>query len=493
MERFSVFEDIARRTGGDIYIGVVGPVRTGKSTFVRRFVERVLVPRVEDEFLRQRMLDELPQSAGGRTVMTVEPKFVPEDAIEVMVREEVTMRVRLVDCVGYPVEGAHGFLDESGQPRMVLTPWFDHEVPFHEAAELGTRRVVMEHATVAVVVITDGTVAELPRAAYLEPEERVITELRELAKPFVVVLNTTRPYAQETLEMAGELEERYGAPVIPISAVDLGEDDIHLVVEQLLFEFPVKELEIALPRWVEALESEHWLRHKFEEAVAEVVGTVTRVRDVDPAVERLSVFEFIHVARLGTLDMGTGIAVIELEAQEDLYYQVLEEITGTKLEGKHTMVRLLREWAHAKKEYDKIATALHEVRTTGYGMVPPQIADMAFAEPELVRMGNAFGVRLRAKAPSLHFIRADVQTEVTPTLGLAKQGEDLAHYLLDRFQDDPSKLWEFDIFGKSLYDLCREGIQAKLYRMPEDAQSKLQETLTRIINEGSGGLICIII
>lgn len=493
MEKFNIFEDIAQRTGGDIYIGVVGPVRTGKSTFIRKFVERLILPQVTDEFLRARMLDELPQSGGGRTVMTVEPKFVPEEAVELTPREGISMRVRLVDVVGYPVEGALGFTDEGGQPRMVLTPWFDHEVPFEEAAQIGTRKVISEHATIGVVVTTDGSITEIARAKYLEPEQRVVAELRELGKPFVIVLNTTRPYAQETLELAGELEERYGAPVIPADASALSDDDVHLILEQVLFEFPVKELEVALPRWVEELDTRHWLRERFEQAVAEAVQGVMKVRDVDPAVEKLSTYEFVASAALRSMEMGTGVAVIELEARDDLYYQVLEEIAGVKLEGKHTMVKLLREWSVAKQEYDKIATALHEVRQTGYGVVTPHLSEMTFDEPELVKTGAMYGVKLKASAPSLHLIRADIHTEVTPIIGTARQGEELVQYLMEKFEDDPKKLWEFDIFGKPLHELVREGIQNKLYRMPEDAQAKLQETLTRIINEGSGGLICIII
>lgn len=493
MEEFNIFADIAQRTGGDIYIGVVGPVRTGKSTFVRKFVERLILPQIEDEFLRTRMLDELPQSGAGRTVMTVEPKFVPEDAFELTPREGISLRVRLVDCVGYPVSGALGFADEAGEPRMVLTPWFDHEVSFTEAAEIGTRKVVAEHATVAVVITSDGTIADIARSSYLEAEQRVVSELRELGKPFVVILNTVRPYAQETLELLTELETAYAAPIIPVDAANLSEADVHLLLEQLLFEFPVQELTVALPRWVEELERSHWLREKFTAAAAEAVQGVRKVRDVDPVVERLGALEFVAQATLASMDMGSGRVRVELEAQEDLYYQVLEEITGIKLDGRHTMVRLLREWAYAKAEYDKVATALQEVRTTGYGMVPPQLTDMTFEEPELTRRGATYGIRLKANAPSLHFIRADISTEVTPIIGTEKQGEELVQYLMERFQDDPKKLWDFDIFGKSLYELVREGIQNKLYRMPDDAQTKLQETLSRIINEGSGGLICIII
>jgi stage IV sporulation protein A len=493
VDKFDIFEDVAKRTGGDIYIGVVGPVRTGKSTFIRRFADLVILPNIADEYEQARIRDELPQSGGGKTIMTVEPKFIPDDAIEVTVKEGLTVRIRLIDSVGYAVEGALGYLDETGEPRLVRTPWFENEIPFHEAAELGTRKVVADHSTIGLVVTTDGSVTDLARGKYLEAEERVVAEMQALGKPFVVILNTTRPYAQETMELAGELEVKYGAPVIPIDASELSTDDVHLIMEQALFEFPVKEAHINLPRWVEELDKAHTLRTQFEDAISDALQGIMKIRDVDAAVEKLSGYEFMASVTLRNVDMGAGIAHVDTEARDDLYYQTLEEITGMPLEGKHTMVRLLRDYAHAKTEYDKVKDALHEVRTSGYGMVSPQLSDLTFEEPELVRQGIMYGVKLRANAPSLHFIRADIAAEVTPIIGTAKQGEELVQYLLDRFEDDPKKLWDFDIFGKSLHELVQEGIQGKLYRMPEDAQAKLQETLTRIINEGSGGLICIII
>lgn len=493
VEKFNIFEDVARRTGGDLYIGVVGPVRTGKSTFIRRFAEQVILPNIADEYEQARVRDELPQSGAGKTIMTVEPKFTPDDAIEVSVAEGLNVRIRLVDSVGYAVEGALGYLDESGQPRMVRTPWFETEIPFHEAAEIGTRKVVTEHSTIGLVLTTDGSITDLARGKYLEAEERVVGEMQAMGKPFVIVLNTTRPYAQETMELAGELEIKYSAPVIPVDASELSPDDINLILEQALFEFPVKEAHINLPRWVEELDRVHPLRSTFEEAVSDALQGIQKIRDVDAAVEKLSGYEFMAAVTLRNVDMGAGIAQVDTEARDDLYYQTLEEITGVPLEGKHTMVRLLRDYAHAKTGYDRVKDALADVRATGYGMVSPVLSDLTFEEPELVRQGIMYGVRLRANAPSLHFIRADIAAEVTPIIGTAKQGEELVQYLLDKFEDDPKKLWDFDIFGKSLHELVQEGIQSKLYRMPEDAQSKLQETLTRIINEGSGGLICIII
>jgi len=476
-----------------VYIGVVGPVRTGKSTLIRRFAEQIILPNIADEYLQARIRDELPQSGNGRTIMTVEPKFVPDEAVEITLREGLTVRVRLVDSVGYAVEGALGYLQEDGSPRMVRTPWFEEEIPFHDAAEIGTRKVIAEHSTIGLLVTTDGTITDLARGKYLEAEERVVAELQALGKPFVVVLNTTRPYAQETMELAGELEVKYNAPVIPVDASELTQDDIHLILEQALFEFPVREAHIALPRWVEELDSTHPVRAQFEEAIAVALQGIQKIRDVDAAVERLSSYEFMAAVNLQSIDMGAGVAHVQTEARDDLYYQVLEEITGVPLEGKHTMVRLLREYTQAKREYDKIKDALEDVKATGYGVVTPAIEDITFEEPELVRQGIMYGVKLQATAPSLHFIRADISAEVTPIIGTAKQGEELVHYLLERFEDDPRQLWEFDIFGKSLHELVQEGIRAKLHRMPEDAQVKLQETLSRIINEGSTGLICIII
>lgn len=493
MEKFDIFEDVAKRTGGDIYIGVVGPVRTGKSTFIRRFAEQVILPSIEDEYEQARVRDELPQSSGGKTIMTVEPKFIPDDAMEITVKDGLTVRIRLVDSVGYAVEGALGYLDESGEPRMVRTPWAETEIPFHEAAELGTRKVITDHSTIGLVVTSDGSVTDLARGKYLDAEEQVVAEMQAMGKPFVIVLNTTRPYAQETMELAGELEVKYAAPVIPVDASELSQDDVHLIMEQALFEFPVKEAHINLPRWVEELERTHELRTQFEEAISDALQGIMKIRDVDAAVEKLAGYDFMASVTLRNVDMGAGVAHIDTEARDDLYYATLEEITGVPLEGKHTMVRLLRDYAFAKAEYDKVKDALADVRSNGYGVVTPQMTDMTFEEPELVRQGIMYGVKLKANAPSIHFIRADISAEVTPIIGTAKQGEELVQYLLDRFEDDPRKLWEFDIFGKSLYDLVQEGIQTKLYKMPDDAQQKLQETLTRIINEGSGGLICIII
>lgn len=491
-EKFDIFKDIIERTGGDIYVGVVGPVRTGKSTFIKRFMETLVLPNIEDRHDRERAIDELPQSGSGRTVSTTEPKFIPDEAVEIVVNENIVMRLRMVDCVGYAVEGALGYEEDDG-PRMVMTPWYDYAIPFQEAAEIGTKKVIAEHSTIGVVVTTDGSITDIPRSAYVHAEERVIEELKEIGKPFIVILNCTNPLSQGVRDLASDLEEKYDVPVLPLDCYHLDERDINAIMEQVLFEFPVQEVQISLPLWVEELAPEHWLRKQFEEVVGQAVSNIRRLRDIELASQELSQYDFIEEVLLKTMDLGNGIAAIELMAKEQLFHQILEEIVGASIEGKHDLIRLLRDLSESKREFDQVANALREVREFGYGTVAPRVEDMVFMDPELIRQGNRFGVRLRASAASLHFIRADIETEVTPIIGSEKQSEELVKYLMDQFEEDPKKLWETNMFGKSLSDLVREGIQSKLNQMPENAQKKLRTTLERIINEGSGGLICIII
>lgn len=491
MEKFDLFRDIAERTGGDIYIGVVGPVRTGKSTFIKRFMETMVLPNITDPYDKERAKDELPQSAAGKTIMTTEPKFIPNEAVEIVVKENVKVRVRVVDCVGYTVDGALGYEEEDG-PRMVLTSWDDQEIPFQEAAEIGTRKVIADHSTIGLVITTDGTVTDLPRDKYVAAEERVIGELKELQKPFLVILNSGQPTAKETRELVAKLENKYDVPVIPVDCLQLTTDDVYAILQEVLYEFPVKEVNITLPRWVEELEADHWLRQKFDGAVHDVVQYVRRLRDIDRAIDDLSGYDFVADVILHDMDLGSGIAVIEMTARSELFYQVLEELTGFTVSGEHHVLRLMRDLSVAKREHDKIASALEQVRQTGYGIVPPQVDEMVLEEPEIIRTGNRFGVRLKASAPSLHIIRTDVQAEISPIIGTEKQSEELIHYLLREFEGEPEKLWRTNLFGKSLNALVREGIQNKLNTMPENAQIKLRETLQKVVNEGSGGLICII-
>jgi stage IV sporulation protein A len=491
MENFDLFRDIAERTGGDIYIGAVGPARTGKSTFIKKFMEALVLPNIADPYERERTKDTLPQSGGGRTIMTTEPKFIPDEAVEITIKENVTVNIRMVDCVGYTVPGAIGYEDENG-PRMVLTPWFDYEIPFEEAAEIGTRKVIAEHSTIGLVVLTDGSILDIPRDNYIEAEHRVISELKELQKPFLVILNSVRPNSKEARELAAKLEGEYDVPVLPVNCAELSQEDIYAILQEVLYEFPVKEVNITLPKWIEELESKHWLRTKFEDAINDVVQYVRRLRDIDRAIDDLNSYEFVEEVILQDMDLGTGLAVIEMTARGDLFYQILEEITGMNLEGEHTLLRLMRQLVVAKREYDKVAEGLEQVRATGYGIVSPGIDEMILAEPEVIRQGSRFGVRLKAIAPSIHLIRTDVNAEISPIIGTEKQSEEFINYMMSEFEGDPQKIWRSQIFGKSLNDLVRESIAGKLHAMPENAQQKIQETLTKIVNEGNGGLICII-
>lgn len=492
LEKQDIFRDIAERTGGDIYLGVVGPVRTGKSTFIKRLMDMLVIHNIKNVHDRERARDEMPQSGAGRTIMTTEPKFIPSEAVEVPISSSLKVKMRVVDCVGYTVEGALGYEEDDG-PRMVRTPWFDDEIPFQEAAEIGTRKVIADHSTIGLVITTDGTITEIPRASYIPAEERVVQELKELDKPFVVVLNSIKPKSPETQDLAQEIQEKYNVPVLPMDVAEMGQEDILDILEEILYEFPVNEVNITLPKWIEELEDKHWLRDKFEEGVRETVKEVRRLRDIDYAVEQLGTFDFVGAVSLREMNMGTGIATIDMDAEDGLFYQILQEVSGFEIEGEHTLLSLMRDLSYAKKEFDKISSALQEVKETGYGVVTPRLGEMNLEEPELIRQGSRFGVRLKASAPSLHIIRADITTEITPIIGTEKQCEELVRYMLNEFEENPKKIWDSNIFGKSLHDLVREGIQNKLHRMPENAQAKLQETLQRIVNDGSGGLICIII
>jgi stage IV sporulation protein A len=492
VEGNNILKNIAERTGGDIYLGVVGPVRTGKSTFIKRFMELMVIPNIKDVYDRERAQDELPQSGAGKTITTTEPKFVPNEAIEITTTNGLSFKARLVDCVGYAVPGALGY-EEDDEPRMVRTPWFDYEVPFEEAAEIGTRKVIADHSTIGIVMTTDGSISEIPRENYIAAEERVVQELQELNKPFIIVLNSVTPYNKETLILADELSEKYNVAVIPLDNATMTSEQIYGLLEEVLYEFPVQEVNIKLPRWVDELDEDFWLRANLESNIHEILNDIKKVRDIDGAIEKLSDVENISYVSLEEMDLGTGTAAIEVTIPEEMYYRSLSEVSGFEVEGTHDVMRLMKDFSIAKREFDKISSALDEVRESGYGVVTPRLEEMFLEEPELIRQGSRFGVRLKAKAPSLHIIRADITTEITPIIGTEKQCEELVRYMLDEFEEDPSKIWESNIFGKSLHDLVREGIQNKLHRMPENAQLKLQDTLQRIVNDGSGGLICIII
>jgi stage IV sporulation protein A len=492
LEKVDIFKDIAERTGGDIYFGVVGAVRTGKSTFIKKFMELVVIPNIENESDRQRAQDELPQSAAGRTIMTTEPKFVPNQAVSIEVDEGLEVNIRLVDCVGYTVPGAKGYEDENG-PRMINTPWYEEPIPFHEAAEIGTRKVIQEHSTIGVVITTDGTIGEIPRRDYIEAEERVVNELKEVGKPFIMIINTVQPYHPDTEQLRQSLSEEYDIPVIAMSVESLRETDVYNVLREALFEFPVLEVNVNLPSWVMVLNERHWLRQSYQEAVQETVKDIKRLRDVDRVVWQFSQYEFIDRASLAGIDMGQGVAEIDLYAPDELYDQILKEVVGVEIRGKDHLLKLMLDLSYAKTEYDQVADALRMVKQTGYGVAAPALADMSLDEPEIIRHGSRFGVKLKAVAPSIHMIKVDVESTFEPIIGTEKQSEELVRYLMQDFEDDPLSIWNSDIFGRSLSSIVREGIQAKLSLMPENARYKLKETLERIINEGSGGLIAIIL
>ncbi len=492
MEERKIYEDIAHRTDGDIYIGVVGPVRTGKSTFIKRVMESLVIPNIENVYRRERARDELPQSGSGRTIMTAEPKFVPEEAVTVSMDGSAAFQVRLIDCVGYMVPGAVGQL-EGETERMVTTPWFDHEIPMSEAAEVGTRKVIAEHSTIGIVVTTDGTITEIPREDYLEAEERVIRELKELGKPFLVLLNSAHPNSERARAIRDEIAQRHQVTCVAANCLEMEEGDVSALLKQVLYEFPLKEMDLFLPPWVDALPQEHPIKAALYEAIRQGAGQLGRIRDVEQAVESMRECEQVSQARVTSIDLGTGLACASLELPRSLFYDTISQQSGFQIANDGDLMALLTQLAQVKASYDKVADALKEVEETGYGIVVPSIDSLVLEEPEIVRQGGRYGVRLKASAPSIHMIRADIETEVSPIVGSEKQSEEMIHYLLQEFEGDTAKIWQSNIFGKSFHELVGEDLNAKVKRMPEDAREKLRETLQRIINEGSGGLICIIL
>ncbi len=488
----NIYSDIAARTGGDIYIGVVGPVRTGKSTFIKKFMESMVLPNIGDSLRRERANDELPQSSGGRTIMTTEPKFIPEDAVEISLPSNSKMKVRMIDCVGYIVPSALGYI-EGEAPRMVKTPWFDDEIPFNMAAEIGTQKVITEHSTIGLVVTTDGSISDIPREEYAQAEERVINELKALNKPFVVLLNCKNPRSPSAVSTASKLTDSYGVPVIPVNCLELTQDEIVSVLSQVLFEFPIKEVKVDLPGWITSLDKSHWLRSGIFEKISALAHDLKRVRDVKDFAEKVSAGEHIGSSSVESMDLATGSAKINVTLHPNLFFRILEEETGVTVENELELMKRMKELSAAQSGYQRIQNALDEVEATGYGIVLPGIEDLTLEEPEIMKQGGRYGVRLRASAPSLHIMRADIQTEVAPIVGSESQSEELIKYLLKEFEENPAMIWESNIFGTSLHELVNEGLHNKLYRMPGDARLKLRETLERVINEGCSGLICIIL
>ena len=464
----------------------------GKSTFIKNFMDLLVIPNIDNEYKKERARDELPQSAGGRTIMTTEPKFIPNEAVEITIGDNLKFKTRLVDCVGYLVNNAIGYLEDD-MPRMVKTPWYEEEIPFEEAAEIGTRKVIAEHSTIGILVTTDGSITDIPREDYISAEERVVKELKELNKPFVIVLNSDDPFSDYTKALARKLEEKYEVSVLPTDCSRLDIEDIDDIFSKILYEFPIETININFPRWVDGLPDDHWLKVELYDEIKKAFDNIRILKQVDHGISQLQNTKVITKTSLSEVRLGEGSVNVSIDLIDELFYKVLTEISGVEIDNEGTLFSTMTEFSRTKKQYDKIACALEEVKATGYGIVTPSIDELILEEPEMVKQGSRFGVRLRAKAPSIHMIRADIETEVSPIVGSEKQSQELVESLLSEFENDPKKIWESNIFGKSLHELVNEGLQTKLMKMPEDAQAKLQETLERIVNEGSGGLICIIL
>ncbi len=488
----SIYHDISERTEGNIYIGIVGPVRSGKSTFISRFMQSIVIPNIESSFRKERAVDELPQSAAGRTIMTTEPKFVPEESVSVKLDDSTYMNVRLIDCVGYIVPSAIGYI-ENEQPRMVMTPWFDKEIPFNMAAEVGTQKVINEHSTIGLVITTDGSITDIPREEYEEAERRVIDELNNINKPYAVILNCKDPGSDESRELAERLSAEYGKPVMPLNCTEIGEKEVKQILAEVLLQFPVKEICIKIPKWLNTLEKDHWLKRDVFTAIksaASGINSVGEIRNITAAAEKC---EHIESCSVEETDLGKGAGYVNVVLKSELFYRILGEATGLELHDEGDLMPCMIGLAATKKKFEKVKNALDEVQATGYGIVMPDLEELSLEEPQIVKQGGKYGVKLRAHAPSIHMMSADIETEVSPIVGSERQSEELVKYLLNEFEEDPIKLWESNIFGKSLHELVNEGLRNKLYRMPTDARAKLRETIERIINEGCGGLICIIL
>lgn len=488
----SIYKDISARTGGDIYIGVVGPVRTGKSTFIRRFMETAVLPNITEEYEEKRARDEMPQSAAGKTVMTTEPKFVPDEAVNVTFGGKSTMRVKMVDCVGYIVPDALGAIEE-GSPRMVKTPWREEAMPFGEAAELGTRKVINDHSTIGVLVTTDGTIGEIGRNAYIEAEERVAEELNKINKPFVIVLNSATPESAESERLAYELEEKYNAPVALVNCLELDRADIESILEMVLLEFPVREIAVKLPGWVYALDSEHKIRRSITDGILSSAEEVRKIGDIRKSFEPLVENEYVTAVNVSNINLGNGNAEVNADLADGLFYKTVGEMTELEIENEEQLISQMIELSRVKREYEKVEQALRDVEERGYGIVTPRLEDLKLEEPEITKQQGSYGVKLKASAPSVHMIKATIQTELNPIVGTEQQSEELIKFMLREFEEDPKKIWESNMFGTSLYELINEGLNSKLAQIPHEARLKFGDTLQKLINEGSGGLICIIL
>ena len=488
----SIYGDIARRTNGDIYIGVVGPVRTGKSTFIKQFMENVVLPNLASDSAKARAVDELPQSAAGRTIMTTEPKFIPEQAAEIQLDNNARFKVRMIDCVGYIVPSSVGYIEDE-QPRMVMTPWYDEEIPFNMAAEIGTKKVITEHSTIGLVVTTDGTITSIPRDEYEEAEERVIDELKSLDKPFIVLMNTDNPKSPNAIALCTSLTDKYGVPVIPVNCLEMTEQEINDILSDILYEFPVCSVGIHYPSWINNLSHDNYLKSSLYTSIKENISTVTNIRSVGTFSEKLKENEYIESININSLDLSTGKIIIKIYVDNKYFYKILSDSCNVEINDEKEMMSQFINLINMKKQYERFGKALSDVEETGYAIVMPEMNELTLDEPEIMKQGGRYGVKLKAQAPSIHMIKCNTYTEVAPIVGSESQSQELVMYLLKEFEENPSEIWDTNIFGKSLHELVSEGLNNKLYRMPIDARNKFRETIERVINEGCNGLICIIL
>ena len=488
MEEFDVYKDISERTDGDIYIGVVGPVRAGKSTFITNFMNRLVVPKIKSKHVRERMTDELPQSANGKAIMTTQPKFVPGEAVSVNIADNIDIRIRLVDCVGYLIDGATGHL-ENDKPRMVKTPWSEEDMPFEQAAELGTQKVIAEHSTIAVVVTNDGTITDIPRSKYVSAEERVVKELRKTDKPFIVVLNSKNPSDPDCRSLADALEEKYGVRVLPMDVKNMSAGEVEEVLKKILEEFPIRKLVMNIPKWMQTLKMGNWLISSIIEKIKNNSKEMNKMKDYGRLLEGFTEDENLFMPEVDNMKMGEGVVTYKVEAKPQLFYKVLSDFAGSDIGDEFSLMKFVSECSYAKQQYDRIESALKTAEEEGYGVVSPSLDSMTLEDPEIVKQGSKYGVRLRATAPSLHIMKVDVKTEVNPMMGTEQQSQ----YLLSEFQNNPQSIWETNMFGKSMSELAKETLSDKLGTMPKEAQAKIRKTVGRIVNENKGGLICILL
>lgn len=488
-KEFDLYKDLSGRTGGEFYLGIVGPVRTGKSTFIKRFMDLMVLPFMEDVHSKERTIDELPQSAQGKTIMTTEPKFIPKDAAEITLEDGTKIKVRLIDCVGFMVDGASGHM-EGNEKRMVKTPWLDYEIPFTDAASLGTEKVIRDHATIGIVVTTDGTIGDLERENYIEAEERTVKELEAIGKPYVIVLNSKKPYSDETTRLAEELKTKYKTPVIPVNCEQLRKEDVYKILEQILYEFPIIRVEFYIPKWTEMLDTAHLVKAEMIKTAGNILTNIKKAKDV--YLQELTPEQYLSGIKIDEIDLASGCVKVKMEVADQYYYENMSELAGVPIQGEYELISMIKELAELKESYEKVSDAFQSVQQKGYGVVNPGLNDIQMEEPVLIKHGNKFGVKMRAISPSIHMIKANIETEIAPIVGSEEQANDLINYIKEGQQSEAGA-WETNIFGKSIGELMEDGIRNKIAMMDDECQMKLQDTMQKIVNDNNGGMVCIII